>query len=195
MDLSLDLDREGYLKFIPFTTMTWILTAAMLLLKVSRTTNPTPCKHQLSDNHQGSGLRAVMDLGTTDLLQRISRSLGRAVVDDVHALAHYTSSLSFLLQKAQAGGGAAGGPHRNADNAASTASRPAPSNTTTTANLPPMSSGAVPDQASFAADPIFSDSLAEDWANWLSAGLDGSMDGSFGFDFLGAGDAFPPDLN
>lgn len=38
-------------------------------------------------------------------------------------------------------------------------------------------------------DPMFdADALAEDWANWLSVGLDGMDGGSFGFDFYpGAG--------
>ncbi|GME47630.1 C6 transcription factor [Neofusicoccum parvum] len=188
LELSLDLDREGYLRFIPFTTMTWILTSATLLLK-------------------GTGLRAVVDLGTTDLLKRISRALDRAVVDDVHALSHYSASLLFLTQKVQTGAATSrtGRPQNNTDQgAAADASQPVPA----AANLPPMNAenpadtdGSVPEQGTYGAaggllDPMFSDNLAEDWANWLSVGFD-NMDGSFGFDLysgFGAADFAPPDM-
>lgn len=148
-----------------------------------------------------------MDLGTTDLLKRISRALDRAVVDDVHALSHYSASLLFLTQKVQTGAATSrtGRPQNNTDQgAAADASQPVPA----AANLPPMNAenpagtdGSVPEQGTYGAaggllDPMFSDNLAEDWANWLSVGFD-NMDGSFGFDLysgFGAADFAPPDM-
>ncbi|KAF4539142.1 C6 transcription factor [Lasiodiplodia theobromae] len=214
LELVLDLEREGYLGFLPFTTMTWVFTSATLLLK-------------------GTGLRAsAADLGTTDLLKRASRSLDRAVVDDVHAMSHHTSSLMSLIHKVQSGPPATGAAtttstsrptaqsgdsvNRAAD--ATGAPQPVPdAATSAAANLPPMdvaNSGAgeapTQEQGMFAGsataaaggsggglfDPMFNaDALAEDWANWLSVGLDGMDGGSFGFDFYpgaGSGDFSAP---
>ncbi|KAL1638773.1 hypothetical protein SLS58_008587 [Diplodia intermedia] len=175
----LDLEREGHLRFIPFTTMTWVFTSATLLMK-------------------GTGLRAVADLGTTDLLKRVAQALDRSVVDDVHAMSHHTSSLIFLIQKVQAGAATcrtAGRPHVNNNGASTVADAVAPRQpvpeAAAAANLPPMDGvdagnanattaqqGVLPGSAGLF-DPILTDGLAEDWASWLD-----NMDGSFGFDIF-----------
>ncbi|OJD38570.1 c6 transcription factor [Diplodia corticola] len=181
LERVLDLEREGYLSFIPFTTMTWMFTSATLLLK-------------------GTGLRTAADLGTTSLLKRVSQSLDRAAVDDVHAMSHRTSSLMFLIQKVQAGPATsrnAGRPRNNIDDDdaskvradAAPQAQPVPE---AAANLPPMNTvdagnrdatpGVLPGSGGLF-DPMLADGLAEDWANWLSVGLD-NMDGSFGFDLF-----------
>lgn len=197
---------------------------------------------QISNNQpsslQGTGLRAsAADLGTTDLLKRASRSLDRAVVDDVHAMSHHTSSLMSLIHKVQSGppattgaatttstsrpGGAAqsGGSVSRAADATGAPQQPVPDAAApSAANLPPMNAanagtGEAPaqEQGMFAGsaaaaggggsggglfDPMFdADALAEDWANWLSVGLDGMDGGSFGFDFYpgaGSGDFSAP---
>ncbi|KAL0261297.1 hypothetical protein SLS55_004994 [Diplodia seriata] len=149
----------------------------------------------------GTGLRAVVDLGTTDLLKRVAQSLDRSVVDDVHAMSHHTSSLMFLIQKVQAGAATcrtAGRPHVTNNDASTVADGVAPRqpvpDAAAAANLPPMDGVDAANANATAAqpgllpgsgglfDPILADVLAEDWGSWLD-----NMDGSFGFDiFSGA---------
>ncbi|KAL1614685.1 hypothetical protein SLS54_009558 [Diplodia seriata] len=182
MERVLDLERAGHLRFIPFSTMTWVFTSATLLMK-------------------GTGLRAAVDLGTTDLLKRVAQSLDRSVVDDVHAMSHHTSSLMFLIQKVQAGAATcrtAGRPHVTNNDASTVADGVAPRqpvpDAAAAANLPPMDGVDAANANATAAqqgllpgsgglfDPILADVLAEDWGSWLD-----NMDGSFGFDiFSGA---------
>ncbi|EKG17516.1 Fungal Zn binuclear cluster domain containing protein [Macrophomina phaseolina MS6] len=160
LELTLELEHEGYLRFIPSSTMIHISTSATLLLK---------------------GLRAVTDRSTSDLLSRLSRAMQTAAVDDAHAMAHFSSGLSSIVKKFLAG---TPNVYRNGRQYANTPQDTATVNQPAAINLPPMgaenagvANGAVSEQASFAGsggvfDPIFPDDIAEDWANWLSVGLD-----------------------